>query len=92
MRPSYSSKLCSSISVNQALLPFEFSLGNGERVELIADTSINHKSRSQSMTVAYYNLRGRMEHTVRYTRRTHRRMHIMKIPLVDKWDSQSHKL
>lgn len=24
--------------VNQALLPFEFSLGNGERVELIADT------------------------------------------------------
>jgi len=24
--------------VNRGLLPFEFSLGNGERVELIADT------------------------------------------------------
>jgi len=36
IRPSYSSKL--QACVNRALLPFEFSLGNGKRVELIADT------------------------------------------------------
>jgi len=36
IRPSYSSKL--QACVNRTLLPFEFSLGNGKRVELIADT------------------------------------------------------